>query len=79
MIKNVRYVELNMYCNCFPEYKNFKDNLTQYKCLCCNKNYQNKFDEKLKERFLNTYRFSNHDKNKFILLLQMYIWMNGNI
>ena len=36
--------------------------------LCCNKNYQQKFDEKLKERFFNTYKFSNHDKNKFILL-----------
>ena len=39
-------------------------------CLCCNKNYQQKFDEKLKERFFNTYKFSNHDNNKFILLLQ---------
>ena len=28
------------------------------------------FDEKLNERFLNTYKFSNHEKNKFILLLQ---------
>ena len=28
-----------------------------------------KFDEKLKERFFNTYKFSNHDNNKFILLL----------
>ena len=22
------------------------------KCFCCNKNYQHKFDEKLKDRFL---------------------------
>ena len=35
-------------CNCFLEYKNFKDNLIEYKCLYCNKNYQQKFDEKLK-------------------------------
>ena len=28
------------------------------------------FDEKLKEKLLNTYTFSNHHKNKFILLLQ---------
>ena len=27
------------------------------KCLCLNKNYQQKFDEKLKERFLNTYKY----------------------
>ena len=37
------------YCDCFLEYKNLKDNLIEYKCLCCNKNYQQKFDEKLKE------------------------------
>ena len=44
--------------------------LTEYKCLCCNKNYQQKFDEKLNERFFNVYKFSNHDNNKFISLLQ---------
>ena len=41
-------------CNCFLEYANFKDNLIEYKCLFCNKKYQEKFDEKLKERFFNT-------------------------
>ena len=25
------------YCDCFLEYKSFKDNLTECKCLCCNK------------------------------------------
>ena len=38
--------------------------------MCCNKNYQQKLDEKLKEQFFNTYKFTNHDNNKFILLLQ---------
>ena len=33
----------------------------------CNKNYQKKFDEKLKKRFFNKYKFSNHDINNFIL------------
>ena len=28
------------YCDCSVEYINFKDNLIEYKCLCCNKNYQ---------------------------------------
>ena len=37
------------YCHCFLEYTNFKDDLIKYKCLCCNKNYQQKFDEKLME------------------------------
>ena len=60
--------------NCFPEYTNFKGNLIEYKCLRCNKNYQHKFDEKLKERFFNTYKFSNHNKNKFILVLQKGVY-----
>ena len=32
------------------------------------------FDEKLKERFFNTCKFSNHDNNKFILLLQKDVY-----
>ena len=56
------------YCDCFLEYTNFKDDLIEYKCLCCNKNYQRKFDENLKEEFFNTYLFSNNDNNKFMLL-----------
>ena len=32
------------YCNGFLEYINVKDNLIEYKGLCCNKNYQQKFD-----------------------------------
>ena len=26
------------YCDCFFEYTNFKDDLIEYKCLCCNNN-----------------------------------------
>ena len=37
------------YCDYFLEYTNFKDDLTEYKCLRCNNNYQDKLDEKLKE------------------------------
>ena len=29
-------------CERFPEYTNFKNNLVEYKCLCCNKDYQKK-------------------------------------
>ena len=36
------------YCNCILEYTSFKYNLIEYKCLSCNKNYQYKFNEKLK-------------------------------
>ena len=62
------------YCHCFLKYTNVKDDLIKYKCLCCNKNYQQKFDEKLKERFLNTYKFSSHPNNKFILLLRKGVY-----
>ena len=41
----------------------------EYKCLCCIESYQQKFDKKLKEQFLNTNKYSNHDNNNFILLL----------
>ena len=30
------------YCDCFLEYTNFKGDLIEYKCLSCNKNYQQK-------------------------------------
>ena len=38
--------------------------------MCCNGNYQHTFDEKLKEQFFDTYKFSNRDNDNFILLLQ---------
>ena len=44
------------YCDCF-------------KCLCCNKNYQHKFDEKLNERLFNAQNFSNYDINKFFFIV----------
>ena len=33
-----------------------------------------KSDEKLKERFFNTYKLSNHDKFKFFLLLRKGVY-----
>ena len=38
--------------NCFREHTNFKDDLIEYKCLCCNKNCQHKFEEKLRNDIL---------------------------
>ena len=55
-------------CNCFLEYESVKDNLIKYKCLSCNKDYSNRLDEKLNNKFKNTSKFSNNDINKFILL-----------
>ena len=69
-------------CDCFLEYKIVKDNLIKHKCLSCNKNYSNKVDEELKNQFKNTFKLSNNDINKCILLLRncvnlMSKWMNG--
>ena len=33
-----------------------------------------KFDEELKKRFLNTYKYSSHDNNKFILLSRKVVY-----
>ena len=62
------------YFNCFLEYKNFEDDLIEYKCLSWSKIYQQRLNEKLKEIFFNTYKFSNHDNNKFILLLKKGVY-----
>ena len=53
----------------FLEYESVEDNSIKFKCIFCNKNYSNKFDEQLKTRFKNTFKVSNNDKNKSILLL----------
>ena len=31
------------HCICFIEYTNFKDDSTEYKCLCCNKTINKSF------------------------------------
>ena len=69
-------------CDCFLEHANFKADLIEYKCLICNKIYLRKFNEKLKEIFFDTYKFSNHVSNKFKscsvnLLYLMFNKMNG--
>ena len=55
-------------CHCFLEYKNFRDDLIEHIYAVTKR--INKFDEKLKEQFLNSHKCSNCDNNKFILLLQ---------
>ena len=66
---NVRIEMKCKYCDCFLECANFKDDLIEYKCLICNKIYWGKFDEKLKDSFFNTYKFSIFDNKKFIAFL----------
>ena len=52
------------YSGCSLRYTSFKTDLTEYKYLYCNKNYKEKFNEKLKKQLFNTYTFSIHDNNK---------------
>ena len=44
--------------------------LNNRKSLCCYQNYQKKFDENLKKRYFNTYKFSNYDIKKFNLFFR---------
>ena len=46
----------------------------KYKCLSSNKSYSNKIDEESKKRFKNTFKFTNNDINKFILLLRKEVY-----
>ena len=61
-------------CDCFLEHESVKDNLIKYKCLSYNKDYSNKRYGKLKRRFKNTFKFSNNDINKFVLLLRKGVY-----
>ena len=57
-------------CGCFLEYKHAKANFIIYKCLSCNKFYSKKLSNELNNKLNNTFKFSNNDINKFILLLR---------
>ena len=48
--------------------------MIKYKYLSCHKDYSNKLDQKLKQKFKNTFKFSNDDINKFILLLRTGVY-----
>ena len=70
------------YCDCFLEYINFKDDLIQYKCLCCNKDYQQKFDERLRNNFLIYTNFLTmitislfYCCKKMSILMNIYRWL----
>ena len=63
IIKNAEHVELH------KKIATAFFNLIEYKCLCCNKNYQ-QFDENLKGWFFNTC-----NNNRFVLLLQKGVYL----
>ena len=43
--------------------------------MCCNKNYQHKYEEKINEQLFNAYKVSNHDNNKFTSLLAKGVYL----
>ena len=55
-------------CDCL-KYANFR--IMKY--LYCNDNSRNNFDKNFKKKFANTYKFSNHGIDKFILLRRIYL------
>ena len=81
IIKNVKTYGIKYkYCNCFHEYRNFRDDLIEYKCFCCsNKNYQQKIDEKIKKKFVNAWKFSNHDNLFLQKGVHPYEYMNDYV
>lgn len=50
-------------------------NFIQHKYLYYRKNYRNTFDENLKKRSANKYKFANHNINNFIFLLRRYVYL----
>ena len=58
----------------FSWYESVKENFLKYKYLSWNKDYSNKLDEKLNKQFKNTFKFSDNDINKFILLLRKGVY-----
>ena len=81
-MSNLWNIYIYKHCDYFLEYTNFGDYLIQYKCLCWNKNYQNQFNEKLKECFsihtnfltMITISLFHYYEKVFIV---MNIWMIG--
>ena len=61
-------------CECCFEYIRVKDDFIVYKYLCCNKNYQKRFDKSLRNLFSKTCKFSNNDIIKSILLLRKRVY-----
>ena len=66
----------NKCTNCKPslDYMKVENNQLIFKCLNCNKNYNNNFNKELINRFSNTYKFNNGDIDKFILLLRKGVY-----
>ena len=61
-------------CECCLEYTSLKDDLIEYKYLCCNKNYFKNFDENLKNRFAKCTNFVTMVSISLFFLLQKDVY-----
>ena len=61
-------------CQYRLEYTNVKDDLILWKYLCCNTKKSLVQTLLIKKRFTNTYKFSNYDINKFIIVLRKGVY-----
>ena len=77
--KNVKHGESNTKIVSAVLNTNIKDDLIEYNCLCCNKNYQKTFDENLKKWSANIHKCFKHHTNKLLLLLRKGIYPYENI
>ena len=61
-------------CSSCLEYISTKNDKLLFECFECKKRYSRKFNEKLANKFKNTYRFCNEDIDKFMLLLRKGVY-----
>ena len=61
-------------CSSYLEYISIKNGKLLFECFDCKKRYSRKFSKKLAKKFKNTYRFSNEDIDKFMLLLRIGVY-----
>ena len=69
LAEGIHKIKWNKRLRSIFEYGSIKESLMKYKFLSCYKEYLTKIDNELKKRLNNTFKFSNNDINKFILLL----------
>ena len=61
-------------CSSYLKYISIKNGKLLFECFDCKKRYSRKFSKKLAKKLKNTYRFSNEDIDKFMLLLRKGVY-----
>ena len=61
-------------CKCNLCFVNAVNEKLIFKCIDCEKEYEKEFNKELVERFANTYKFCDHNLNKFLILLRKGVY-----